>query len=60
MKVCIFGAGAIGGYLGAEMTRAPGVEVSAIARGAHLKAIREKGLKLLIDGDLFTIALKVF
>ncbi len=51
MKVCIFGAGAIGGYLGAEMTRAPGVEVSAIARGRHLAAIREKGLKLLIEGE---------
>ncbi|MDJ0608876.1 MAG: 2-dehydropantoate 2-reductase [Kiloniellales bacterium] len=51
MKVCIFGAGAIGGYLGAEMTRAPDVEVSAIARGRHLAAIRENGLKLLIGGE---------
>ena len=51
MKVCIYGAGAIGGYLGVEMARAPGVEVSLIARGAHLKAIQESGLKLLIDGE---------
>jgi 2-dehydropantoate 2-reductase len=50
MKVCIYGAGAIGGYLGVELARAPGVEVSLIARGAHLAAMRDKGLKLLIDG----------
>jgi 2-dehydropantoate 2-reductase len=51
MKVCIYGAGAIGGYLGAELSRADGVEVSLIARGAHLAAMRENGLKLLIDGE---------
>jgi 2-dehydropantoate 2-reductase len=51
MKVCIYGAGAIGGYLGVELARAPGVEVSLIARGAHLAAMRENGLALLIDGD---------
>ena len=51
MKVCIYGAGAIGGYLGVELARAPGVEVSLIARGAHLKAIQESGLKLQIDGE---------
>ena len=50
MKVCIYGAGAIGGYLGAELTKAPGVEVSLIARGAHLAAMRETGLRLLIEG----------
>ncbi|MDH3472222.1 MAG: 2-dehydropantoate 2-reductase [Rhodospirillales bacterium] len=50
MKVCIYGAGAIGGYLGVELARAPGVEVSLIARGSHLAAMRDKGLKLLIDG----------
>ena len=51
MKICIYGAGAIGGYLGVELARAPGVEVSLIARGDHLTAIRENGLKLLIDGE---------
>ena len=51
MKICIYGAGAIGGYLGVELARAPGVEVSLIARGGHLAAIRENGLKLLIDGE---------
>ena len=51
MKVCIYGAGAIGGYLGVELAQAEGVEVSAIARGAHLAAMQEKGLKLLIEGE---------
>jgi 2-dehydropantoate 2-reductase len=51
MKVCIYGAGAIGGYLGTELSRAPGVKVSLIARGTHLAAMRENGVKLLIGGE---------
>jgi len=46
MKVCIYGAGAIGGYLAVGLAQAPGVEVSLIARGAHLAAIRRAGLTL--------------
>jgi 2-dehydropantoate 2-reductase len=49
MKVCIFGAGAIGAHIGVLMKEA-GVDVSLIARGAHLEAIRQNGLKLLING----------
>ncbi len=51
MRVCIYGAGAIGGYLGAQLAQVPGVQVSLIARGAHLAAIRDRGLKLQIDGQ---------
>ena len=51
MKVCIYGAGAIGGYLAVELAQVAGVEVSAIARGGHLAAIREKGLKLVIGEE---------
>src|ERR1700684_660740 len=50
MKVCIYGAGAIGGYLGVQFARA-GAEVSLIARGAHLAAMRAHGLKLLIGDE---------
>ncbi|MGI9310303.1 MAG: 2-dehydropantoate 2-reductase [bacterium] len=46
MKVCVVGAGAIGGLLGARLARA-GHEVSLIARGAHLAAIRARGLKVI-------------
>ena len=49
MKVCVFGAGAIGGYLGACLSRA-GVDVSLVARGLHLEAIRSGGLRLQLDG----------
>lgn len=50
MKVCVFGAGAIGGFVGAQLAHTD-VDVSVVARGAHLAAIRESGLRLLIDGD---------
>lgn len=49
MKICIFGAGAIGGYMGLMLKRG-GADVSLVARGAHLEAIRKDGLKLQIDG----------
>ncbi len=49
MKICIYGAGAIGGYVGVLLKLA-GADVSLVARGAHLQAIRKDGLKLLIDG----------
>ena len=50
MKVCIYGAGAIGGYVGAQLALA-GADVSLIARGPHLAAMRENGLKLRIGGE---------
>jgi 2-dehydropantoate 2-reductase len=50
MRVCIYGAGAIGGYIGAQMAAA-GAEVSLVARGPHLKAMRENGLRLRIGGE---------
>src|ERR1700722_18303435 len=54
VKLCIFGAGAIGGYLAVELSRA-GHEVCAIARGPHLEAIRRRGLTLLISGEERTV-----
>jgi 2-dehydropantoate 2-reductase len=50
MKICIYGAGAIGGYLGAQLARA-GADVSLVARGPHLAAMRERGLTLLMGGE---------
>lgn len=50
MKICIYGAGAIGGYLAAGLSKVEGVELSLVARGAHLAAIKKSGLKLLIEG----------
>ncbi|MBR1219467.1 2-dehydropantoate 2-reductase [Bradyrhizobium sp. U87765 SZCCT0131] len=50
MKICIYGAGAIGGYLGVKLAEA-GADVSLVARGAHLAAMREHGLKLLAGDE---------
>ncbi|MEM9232148.1 MAG: 2-dehydropantoate 2-reductase [Pseudomonadota bacterium] len=46
MKICIFGAGAIGGYMGVKLAQA-GADVSLVARGPHLAAMRESGLTLV-------------
>jgi 2-dehydropantoate 2-reductase len=51
MRFLIAGAGAIGGYLGARLSRA-GCDVTLFARGPHLKAMQERGLRILsADGD---------
>jgi len=50
MKICIYGAGAIGGYMGL-MLHEGGADVSLIARGAHLAAIRENGLKVVFKDE---------
>ena len=51
MRVCVVGAGAIGGYMAVRMARA-GHDVSVIARGPHLAAIRANGMKLIEeDGE---------
>lgn len=53
MKICIYGAGAIGGYMAAELAFA-GYDVSLVARGPHLAAIKAKGLTLIKDGQTRT------
>ncbi len=50
MKICVVGAGAIGGLMGARLSLA-GQDVTLIDQGAHLEAIKEHGLKLVLhDG----------
>ena len=46
MKLCIFGAGAIGGYLATHLAQVDDLEVSVVARGEHLAAIRRNGLAI--------------
>ena len=48
MRIAVMGAGSIGGYFGGMLARG-GNEVWLIARGAHLKAITEGGLKIVTD-----------
>ena len=58
MRICIFGAGAIGGYLAVKLAQT-GADVSVIARGPHLAAIQTRGLTLLEDdADPVTLNLR--
>ena len=58
MRICVFGAGAIGGNFAARLAAA-GNDVSVIVRGAHLDAIRQRGLTLL-TGERKIVAFSVF
>lgn len=51
MRITIFGAGAIGGYLAAKLAAAGRVDLSIVARGDHLKAIESGGLRLIEGGQ---------
>jgi 2-dehydropantoate 2-reductase len=53
MKICIFGAGAIGGYMGVKLSQA-GADVSLVARGPHLAAMQANGLTLIEEGGEIT------
>jgi 2-dehydropantoate 2-reductase len=57
MRICVFGAGAVGGHLAARLG-ACGQEVSVVARGAHLAAMREKGLVLLHGKEVIRAKLR--
>ena len=46
MKFAVLGAGAIGGLLGGQLSAA-GLDVTLVARGAHLEAMRSRGLKVI-------------
>lgn len=50
MRTVVIGAGAIGGVVGAQLHRA-GHDVTLVARGRHLEALRENGLRLCTPGD---------
>ena len=50
MRICIYGAGAIGAWLGVQLSLA-GEDVTLIARGPHLAAMQSNGVKLLMGGE---------
>src|SRR5215218_1637973 len=54
MKVCVYGAGAVGGHLAARFA-ASGADVTVIARGAHGVAIRNHGLTLRSGAESVTV-----
>lgn len=55
MRICVFGAGAVGGHFAVRLALA-GHQVSCVARGEHLAAMRRDGLTLLSGGARFTAA----
>ncbi len=58
MKICVFGGGAIGGFIAGYLARG-GCDVSVVARGAHLQAIQANGLTVdTTDGDHFTVPVR--
>jgi 2-dehydropantoate 2-reductase len=57
MKVCIVGAGAIGGFVGTRLAAAGEAEVSALARGATLEALRAHGWRLRTEEDVLSAPL---
>jgi 2-dehydropantoate 2-reductase len=56
MKICIYGAGAVGGHFAVRLAQA-GEEISVVARGSHLNAIKENGLKLLVEDEIIHVRL---
>jgi 2-dehydropantoate 2-reductase len=54
MRICVYGAGAVGGHIAARLS-ASGSDVSAVARGPHLQKIRTDGIKL-IRGEATIVA----
>ena len=57
MRIAVMGAGSIGGYFGGKLSQG-GNEVTLIARGAHLDAIRSRGLKIITDDSEFIVECK--
>jgi len=58
MRICVFGAGSVGGYLAGYLSRG-GAEVSAVARGAHLAAIQANGLTVESPDETLTVRIAV-
>ncbi|MFQ5698223.1 MAG: ketopantoate reductase family protein [Myxococcota bacterium] len=59
MRYVIYGAGAVGGVIAARLSRA-GIEVSVVARGAHLAAILDEGLRFASPNERFRVQLPAF
>ncbi|HUR44089.1 MAG TPA: 2-dehydropantoate 2-reductase, partial [Aestuariivirga sp.] len=54
-KICVFGAGAIGGYIAARLAHSGEADVSLVARGPHLEAIKATGLTLKQGGETINV-----
>jgi len=59
MKVCVFGAGAVGGHLAVRLIAAHADDIAVVARGAQLAAMRSRGLTLRSGGQETTVNVPV-
>lgn len=59
MKICIYGAGAIGGYLGFKLAADDQADVAFIDRGENVEVLRETGLTVREDGNEWTVPVTV-
>lgn len=57
MRIAVYGAGGVGGYFGGRLARGAGADVHLIARGAHLAALRRRGLTVKSVGGDFQLRL---
>lgn len=57
MRICVFGAGAIGGHVAARLAKG-GADVSVVARGAHLAAMAERGITVRAADGTFTVPVR--
>ncbi|MES2040368.1 MAG: 2-dehydropantoate 2-reductase [Pseudomonadota bacterium] len=57
MKVCIYGVGAIGGWIGVKLAQA-GCDVSVVARGETLAVLQQHGLRLVEGGETHTVSVR--
>ncbi|WP_137176662.1 2-dehydropantoate 2-reductase [Roseomonas sp. AR75] len=58
MRICVFGAGAIGGLMAAKLAAKGDVEVTVVARGPHLEAMQAQGLTLRSEGNEITVPVR--
>ncbi len=56
MKVCVVGLGGVGGYIAANFAKS-GIDVTGVARGAHLEAIKEQGIEIVEDDKRWSVSL---
>jgi 2-dehydropantoate 2-reductase len=57
MKICVYGAGAIGGHVAARLAKG-GADVSVVARGPHLAAMQDRGLTVTSPDETFTVPVR--
>ena len=55
MRICVFGTGAVGGYLAARLIKSGRQEIAVVARGAQRHAIESEGLTLETPRERFTV-----